>query len=317
MNRRSVRVGISTGLATTALAAGLAAGTAPAQAAAPRHVAIVVTYRGTTVARCAPVKSSGLADLQSRYTVIVGQPPSPYAGFVFKIDGHGTTSPDDTHYWAYYHRKNGSWVYSSAGAASYHPTAGAVEGWAYDNGSQTPPKPASRSYASVCGSSEPAPPPAPAPATSAPATARPAPASTRAAPGPRSSPRTSVGTGPRRTGPRRSVAAHVRPTSAAPAGTGSAARTHPHTGSKPGTSSRPPAARRSSRGSAAARPAAAPAPSFPGASPTAASTTAVAATAAAPRSGSGAAPWAPIAALVVVAALGTGAWWRLRSGGRG
>jgi hypothetical protein len=38
-------------------------------------------------------------------------------------------------YWSYWHaRRHGKWTYSSLGAASYHPKAGWVEGWAFGNG---------------------------------------------------------------------------------------------------------------------------------------------------------------------------------------
>jgi hypothetical protein len=270
---------------------------APARAAAPTHVAIVVTYKGTTVARCAPVKSSGLADLQSRFTVVVGQPPSPYAGFVFTIDGHGTTHPDNTHYWAYYHRVNGTWVYSSVGAASYQPPAGAVEGWAYDNGSQTAPTPPARSYSSVCGTTATAPTPAApsnpsaraVPVATSHATNR-SPASPKTGPSRPATPRTVPAAGTTRAAavpPARAPAVRHSP---------SAARRSPQLSAAPGS---PAAALATTvQTTASAR------PSNAGTSP-----------AAAPRRGSGA-PWAPLTALVVVAVLGGGAWWRLSGKGR-
>jgi hypothetical protein len=42
-------------------------------------------------------------------------------------------------YWSYWHAKpHGKWIYSTLGAASYHPKSGWVEGWAFGNGK--PPK---------------------------------------------------------------------------------------------------------------------------------------------------------------------------------
>jgi hypothetical protein len=38
-------------------------------------------------------------------------------------------------YWSYWHAKpHGKWIYSTLGAASYHPKSGWVEGWAFGNG---------------------------------------------------------------------------------------------------------------------------------------------------------------------------------------
>lgn len=286
-------------LLTAAAIVAAAVPAAPAQAASPTHVAIVVTFKGTTVARCAPVKSSGLADLESRYTVVIGQPPSPYAGFVFTINGHGTVHPDDTHYWAYYHRINGGWVYSSVGAASYRPAAGAVEGWAYDNGSSTPPKPAARTYSSVCGSTAPAPVPATTSAAAAPPPAPRTTASRAVALSRTSAARRSQPVPVRTAASRRPAAARVIPSSsvrvASPARHRSVAAPSRHPATTAATTN-------AARASTAARrqPDTTPAPS---ASPVAADR-------------HRATPWAPVAALAVAAALGGGAWWRLRSGGR-
>ncbi len=283
-------------LLTAAAALAACVPAAPAQAASPTHVAIVVTFEGTTVARCAPVESSGLADLESRYTVVVGQPPSPYAGFVFTINGHGTVHPDDTHYWAYYHRINGAWVYSSVGAASYRPAAGAVDGWAYDNGSQTPPKPPARTYSAVCGSSAPAP----------------APATTSAAAPPPASPRTTASRAVRSV--RTSTARHLQPARVPT----TASRRPAVAPATPSSSARTASPARQRASAAPSRKAATAATTTPLRPSTAAHphSTAAASTMPVAAGRHDATPWAPVAALAAAAALGGGAWWRLRSGGR-
>jgi hypothetical protein len=160
----TLRAGATQLVAALTLAAAATTGPAaqPAHAAtAPTHVAIVVAGIGSA---CVPWHAgiTGAAVVSANFTVTWGQPPS-YAGFVVQIDGVGKSPPDLTHYWAYYHNTGGGWVYSGSGAASYQPQPGTVEGWAYDDGQQSPPTPPSTSYAAICAGQDPAPPPTHAP----------------------------------------------------------------------------------------------------------------------------------------------------------
>jgi hypothetical protein len=164
-------------LATTALAAAaVVAGASPASAAA-RHVGLVVRYaNGHVSAGCTTVGGSGLQVLERKHTVTMGT--QQYSGFVLKIDGTGTSRPDNTHYWSYWHSSgHGGWTYASSGAASYTPRAGTVEGWSYVNGQSAAPKPRSYTYAALCGHLDPQPAPKTAPssthASTTPTSARP------------------------------------------------------------------------------------------------------------------------------------------------
>ncbi|PSL57523.1 hypothetical protein B0I31_102502 [Saccharothrix carnea] len=149
-----------------------------ARAADCAGVTVVVDFRslgGGVQTGCAPGDpSSGTAALAAAgfgYTFASRQP-----GFVCRINGKPsgdpcvTTSPATAH-WAYWHgRPGGSWTYSSAGAGSYDPAPGSVEGWSFGAGEQpgiAPPAPAPKPV-------QPAPPP-PAPAQPAPNPAQPAP----------------------------------------------------------------------------------------------------------------------------------------------
>jgi hypothetical protein len=160
---------------TLASAATIGTGGQPAVAAtAPTHVAIVVANVGHA---CVPYHSgmTGGDVLSSNFNVLYGGPPR-YVGFVLQINGVGTTQPDLTHYWAYYHNTGGGWAYSGSGATSYTPQPGTVEGWAYDNSQQSPPTPPSMSYAAICGGQDPTPPPTHAP-TQPPVASHPSPPS--------------------------------------------------------------------------------------------------------------------------------------------
>jgi hypothetical protein len=114
--------------------------------------------------------------LEQHHRVVLGT--QQYSGFVLKIDGTGTSRPDNTHYWSYWHSGGGgTWTYSNAGAGSTHPRAGTVEGWSYVNGQSRAPKPPRYTYAALCGHLDPKPQAAPkATPTSAAASARPTPA---------------------------------------------------------------------------------------------------------------------------------------------
>jgi hypothetical protein len=164
-------------LASTVIAAAaVVAGASPASATA-RHIGIVVRYaNGHVSAGCTTVGGSGLQVLERKHTVTMGT--QQYSGFVLKVDGTGTTRPDNTHYWSYWHSSgHGGWTYASSGAGSYTPKAGTVEGWSYVNGQSTAPKPRSYTYAGLCGHLDPQPAPKTAPASTtastAPTTARP------------------------------------------------------------------------------------------------------------------------------------------------
>jgi hypothetical protein len=152
------------------------AGASPASATA-RHVGIVVRYsNGRLSAGCTTVGGSGLQVLGRKHTVTMGT--QQYSGFVLKIDGTGTSRPDNTHYWSYWHSSgHGGWTYASSGAGSYTPRAGTVEGWSYVNGQSAAPKPKSYTYAALCGHLDPQPTPKPTPssttASTAPSSARP------------------------------------------------------------------------------------------------------------------------------------------------
>lgn len=152
--------------------------------AAPRHVGVVVRYAdGNVSAGCAAAGGSGLQVLEQHHAVTMGT--QQYSGFVLKVDGVGTSRPDDTHYWSYWHSGgNGTWRYASSGASSYTPPAGTVEGWSYVDGQSQAPPPPSYTYSSLCGNLDPKPSPKPSPKprpapTHRPSTHRPAPAPTR------------------------------------------------------------------------------------------------------------------------------------------
>ena len=121
---------------TVVAAAAVVAGASPASATA-RHIGVVVRYaNGHVSAGCTTVGGSGLQVLERKHTVTMGT--QQYSGFVLKIDGTGTTRPDNTHYWSYWHSSgHGGWTYASSGAGSYTPKAGTVEGWSYVNGQST------------------------------------------------------------------------------------------------------------------------------------------------------------------------------------
>jgi hypothetical protein len=254
-------------------------------AARPAHVGIVVQFApGRVSTACAPAGGSGLALLDDAgFRVVIGTAP-PYAGFVFTINGTGTTRPDDTHYWSYWRSSGaGGWAYSGSGAGSTTPSAGSVEGWSYVDGASSAPRPPSYTYAALCAGADPTPartssrayappPPHRRTASATPATqARPPAVST--------SPQHTVGPARSRT-PSRARTTH--PTRAAPT------TTAPPTSATPSASTNP---------SIAAPPAAV----TPTASPVARES-----------SGTSLPAWGTVLAIVVVLALGTVAWLRMR-----
>jgi hypothetical protein len=138
-------------IATTILAtAGIAAASpAPAQAAACSGitgVTVVVDFAalggGATVACALGDPATGIAALQGAGFTVTGTQRWGLA-FVCRINGKPAPAADPcvntppvTAYWSYWHAPaGGGWTYSTAGATSYNPAPGAVEGWAFGAGS--------------------------------------------------------------------------------------------------------------------------------------------------------------------------------------
>ena len=163
MTRRARRAGLGAAvLVTTAL--GFPGVPAHAQSPHPTHVAVVVDYDGAVSTQCVTAGDDGLTTLVHAYRNTVIGTQGPYAGFVFTIDGHGTTRPDNDHYWSYWHDTGHGWTYANTGGAGYHPPAGSLEGWSYVDGSAHAAPPPTVSYASVCAGQDPRPStPAPTP----------------------------------------------------------------------------------------------------------------------------------------------------------
>ncbi len=117
---------------------------APAGAAAcgskhKKGVTVVVDFRkfhkGIKVG-CDPTRpANGLVALKKAgfsYTFVPHQP-----GFICRIDKkpRKCNGAPASAYWSYWHAKpHHKWIYSTLGAASYHPKSGWVEGWAFGNG---------------------------------------------------------------------------------------------------------------------------------------------------------------------------------------
>ncbi len=117
---------------------------APASAAAcgtkyKKGVTVVVDFRkfhkGIKIGCDEKRPANGLVALTKAgfsYTFVPRQP-----GFVCTIDKEPKkcNGAPATAYWSYWHAKpHGKWIYSTLGAASYHPKSGWVEGWAFGNG---------------------------------------------------------------------------------------------------------------------------------------------------------------------------------------
>ena len=108
--------------------------------------------------------------------------------FVCRIDGKPAddpcqrASPEDA-YWSYWHAEpGGTWTFSNAGAASYDPAPGTVEGWAFGAGEPPSSKPPARQQPPQ--QQEPTQTTAPAPAPAAPAPVRTSPPVATTAPRP-------------------------------------------------------------------------------------------------------------------------------------
>jgi hypothetical protein len=130
-------------LLAAVLVAGVA-GATPAAAAAcgtahRQGVTVVVDFtkfhRGIKVG-CDPSRpANGLVALQKAGFSYSFVPRFP--GFICRIDKEPAkcNGAPASAYWSYWHAKpHGKWIYSTLGAASYHPKAGWVEGWAFGNG---------------------------------------------------------------------------------------------------------------------------------------------------------------------------------------
>jgi hypothetical protein len=117
---------------------------APASAAAcgskhKKGVTVVVDFtkfhRGIKVG-CDPSRpGNGLVALRKAgfsYAFVPRQP-----GFVCTInkEPRKCNGAPTSAYWSYWHaRPHGKWIYSTLGAAGYHPKSGWVEGWAFGRG---------------------------------------------------------------------------------------------------------------------------------------------------------------------------------------
>lgn len=131
----------------TALASGLvAAGSvaaAPAYAAActspTKGVTVIVDFTklgGKVSTACDPANpTTGLAALTGAGFSYSFVPRIP--GFVCRINKlpNPCNGAPATAYWSYWHAKRGGkWVYSAAGAGTYKPAPGSVQGWAFGAG---------------------------------------------------------------------------------------------------------------------------------------------------------------------------------------
>ena len=138
---------------------------AQAAAACPSSsgVTVVVDFGGWRKIGCAAGDpKTGLAALTAAgFTKVM---VARFPAMVCRINGVPKASIDPcvvtappTRYWSYWHAaRGGTWTYSSAGAATFNPKPGTVEGWAY--GAGTPPKvpPPARITAEPSPSGEPA-----------------------------------------------------------------------------------------------------------------------------------------------------------------
>jgi hypothetical protein len=154
LSRTLLTATLFTGVASAAPAAPAVAGptagptAGPATACGSAHksgVTVVVDFTKFHISKpvkvgCDPSRpATGLAALKKAgfsYTFVPRVP-----GFICRVNAQPKkcNGAPASAYWSYWHAKpGGKWVYSAAGAASYHPKSGQVEGWAFGNGK--PPK---------------------------------------------------------------------------------------------------------------------------------------------------------------------------------
>ncbi|HZZ96400.1 MAG TPA: hypothetical protein VFE19_05275 [Jatrophihabitantaceae bacterium] len=266
---------------------------APA-AAATTHIGIVVRLSSTsTLTNCVNAGGSGLDVLTRGFPNTQIGSSGPYAGFVLKINAVGQNPPDNTHYWSYWHSAGtGTWTYSGVGAGSYTPRAGTVEGWSYVSGQSDAAKPPRYTYAQLCASAD--------PNTSPSSTHPPTHAPTRTA---RPTPKTSSTPAVRHTAAAQSPTINASPTP-------TALRTptrHPRTSPHPRRTlthhrSTKPSGTRSVASAQPTTPAPAISPSISNAAVASARS----------QASSGSPAWGTVVAILVILALGGGAWLRLR-----
>jgi hypothetical protein len=145
----------STAAASTADAGAVQVGIRPASAAGitpdtackskTKGVTVVVDFRKLKATHkikvaCDPTNpKNGLAALKGAgftYSFVPG-----YYGFICRIDGlpKPCNGAPATAYWSYWHAKrDGKWILSKLGAASFKPAPGSVQGWSFGDGK--PPK---------------------------------------------------------------------------------------------------------------------------------------------------------------------------------
>ena len=138
-----IRAAAAVGLGAAAVLVGVHPAYAAACSTAAPGVTVVVDFAslggGVQVVCAAGDPSTGLDALhRAGFSTTGTQHDGP--GFVCRIDGKPASdpcaaTPPTTAYWSYWHAQpGGSWSYSSLGAASYNPSPGSVEGWAFGAG---------------------------------------------------------------------------------------------------------------------------------------------------------------------------------------
>lgn len=128
-----------------------------------RAALVVVTGDGDPVARCVGFDEpeiSGYELLQRAQLNVVAEVIGMGAT-VCAIDGTGCPADNcfcqcpggpDCVYWSYWHLRDGSWQYGTAGAASTRVGDGAVEGWVWGPGTvDTAVAPSQVAFVDVCG----------------------------------------------------------------------------------------------------------------------------------------------------------------------
>ncbi len=126
-------------LAVLVLLAGSFAVTSPASAADCAGVKVVVDFTalgGGVQTECASGDpENGLKALELAHFTYSFVPRQP--GLVCTINSlpNPCRKPTTSAYWSYWHATpGGAWTYSTAGAGSYDPGPGTVEGWAFGAG---------------------------------------------------------------------------------------------------------------------------------------------------------------------------------------